>query len=281
MTIRRSLPRASLLVALAGMLTAIAGCASGPAATPPSGAPAAVQGSSGPVPFAGGVPWGSAVLERDGRTLHLLADWDRIRGGACALPNERTLVRETPTAVTVSVLGYADPLPPNVACGSSGTAPQPETLVLRKALGTRALIDGTDHVRRAVLADDAVPTLHASLPGGYEAVPMTWAGSGEPHAHSATRLWRAATAPESVFLRLTAGLPKGYDGFGLPVGRPVGTAVIGSSRAQVYDVERDVQTVTTVRWTSEHGRQLTFEAFGTRSDHLPVGAVVALAETVR
>ena len=98
MSLRGGTARALSAVLVTAGLAVLAGCA---ASTP--GSPAA----EGKRPFAGEVPWTSAVLDGDGRTLHLQAAWDHIHGFACDSPHERVALSQSSTKVTVIVRGLS------------------------------------------------------------------------------------------------------------------------------------------------------------------------------
>lgn len=230
------------------------------------------------VPFAGMVPWNSAVIERDGRTIHLLADWDHIDHLVCALPKERVSVHESAARVVITVRGYAKPLPAGVACGGSGSLPQPKTVTLQRPLAQRSLIDGGSMQTRKVIEDSSLPTITA-VPVGYEAQPMTWAV--ETHdERTATRVWQVGDGVPSRFVRLTIGLPTYYTFIG-PAGAAKGTVTVHGATAHVFGTDSESQVTTTVRWTTAAGRQISLEASGTERAHLSETQVVAIAQSVR
>jgi len=272
MSLRGTTARALSAALLMAGLAALVGCAPH---TP--GSPAA----DAQRPFAGDVPWAGAVLDGDGRTVHLQADWDHIHGFACDSPHERTTVTQTSTRVTITVLGYATPLPPNTACGGVGAALQGKTVLLSAPLGSRPLIDGSSGARRTVLTDSSIPTAH-SIPAGYTAMPMTWTDEGN-NERFATRIWNGPASrigAPSTFLRLTAGIPATYFTFAGPAGPQVGTAEIRGSTAKIYESKSVDQIVSTVRWTRSNGQELTLESIGTPRTRLSIITLQAIAESV-
>ena len=260
------------MLALLAML--LAGCAAAPSSGDLVPTPSLLRG---PLQFAGDVPWNSAVLDRDGRTLHLLADRSRFQGQDCSAPEERTSVQETSSLVTITVAGYAEPLPAGAVCTGVGFELQPETVRLATPLHGRRLVDPSDGSRRTVLGDAAVPTL-ARVPAGYVSQPLTWADEG-PDQHTASRTWQSE-ANRVVFLRLTVGLPTRFFTFAGPWGKQVGSMMIDGRSGTVDRSENPDQTIVTVRWTTASGQQRELQAFGTSTDHLPVARIEALARSV-
>ncbi|MGT2424765.1 hypothetical protein [Amnibacterium kyonggiense] len=229
------------------------------------------------VPFAGMVPWNSAVIEPDGRTLHLLADWDHIDHFVCGLPNERVTLQQSAARVVITVRGYAKPLPAGVACGGAGSLPQPKTVLLARPLAHRALIDGGSMQKREVLADSSLPTITA-VPAGYTAQPMTWsAESGDER--TATRVWKLGDAESDRFLRLTIGLPTYYTFIG-PAGAAKGTVSVHGSIAHIFTTDGEDQATTTIRWTTATGRQISLETSGTSRAHLSRAQAEVIARSV-
>jgi hypothetical protein len=108
---------------------------------------------------------------------------------------------------------------------------------------------------------------------------MTWAFEAK-NEHTASRVWRRGAEVDDVFLRLTAGLPTTYSTFIGPAGPLLATVSINGDPAHVYRSGGQGQVVTTVRWTTVHGQELSLESFGTTSDHMPLSQVIALARSV-
>lgn len=241
-------------------------------------------------PFAGNVPWGSATLDSDGVTLHLLADWDGIQANVCnAPPSEVLVVQQDTDDIVITVRGFAE-LPPNGFCAGVGHGTQPHTIRLAAPLGDRALIDGSENTPRTVLTDSEVPTVY-DLPAGYIAAPTFWADAGinDMTTQGVTRTWHLNSPKSGTTLILqvilTAPLPTADQEFDRPDDVPLGPAIgqkpVNGQSATQYQRNYGNDIETTIRWTAASGEQFNLAAAGRASDALNLAQLETIAQSVR
>lgn len=218
--------------------------------SPTSSAPPAVITVKGEtIPYAGLVPWSSAIESpSDPRRITLYADGDGIKGPilVCGLPTERVFVIETGATVAITVAGYSKPLPWGVGCAGVGHSLQPLTVRLAEPIRSRTLTDTATGRVHAVLNPTEVPE-PGHLPPGF--VPADYQPISRDDTGVVVRQWTTGSdrdrTDEVITLTIsTAGTAPTLRGSRLPPIDVNGTTARVTGDDDVYNWDRDIQWTT-------------------------------------
>lgn len=233
------------------------------------------------IPYAGPVPWADAVATApDPQTLTIFADGDRTRGIVCDLPTERVAVTETPTSVSVSVLGYQTPIPAGTGCAGVGHSPQPHQITLRAPLGHRRLLDTFDGSSHRVLDASAIPR-PTLVPAGFVTQLIEW----DEKQDFVTRSYSENVAKQrSLSIVLEYGVFSTCQcavEHSAPNGRLAGTVGVGRVSAQLWRYTDSNNDITTLQWTPPGSKTIRLTVSGPPAQHLAVSEAVIIARSVQ
>lgn len=147
----------------------------------------------------GAAPWADAVLQADGRTVTVSHAFPKgsVQCGRGLPVLRATVIAQTRSQVVIAATAYeSSQRPPadSLVCTTPGVQGQREdsaVVSLSSALGSRMLIDATDHKKHPVLRDDAIPQA-GYVPAGFRHVGLSWS---EESGYAS----RTYTNPEGTF----------------------------------------------------------------------------------
>ena len=229
-----------------------------------------------PVPYDHPQAWTSAsTTSRSARTLTVFATGSTDSGGdSCGAPALRFRVTETPRAVAVLVAGYQAPAGLATACAGVGYAPSPNTVHLRRPLGTRIVVDASTGRPVTLLVGSEHPDL-PNPPTGMTATPLA---EQEPGA-AVTRNWFVEGASDAAAISISDQAPDSVREDG-PYGRAALQTEIRGMPATVYHGVGAAPGTWFVQWTPNARQTITVRVSTAGTHRWNSTSTLALARTV-
>jgi hypothetical protein len=247
-----------------------------PAERPPA-APPFITVHGDRLDYAGDVPWADSVSDpADPRVVYVFADNNRtqLTINACAVENDRPVVRETAHSVTISVAGYAHTLPEGGRCLTPGPRPVPVAVHLGAPLGDRALIDGQGNRHRVL--DAATVPMPTEVDRSCTPGVLAWS----ERTGIVQRFWFGP--PHTCSMQLTYGPTDAMDRLRPPSGhRSSSIAISRHATAQVwiYRTKSPPRYELTIRWFETAGFEIQLTSGGPSA--LSSRRLISVARSVR